>query len=273
MAEYFEERIAEEQRRRRIRLAVIGAVVVALAVGAYLYFRRGGRVPSPPLPSWLETPTPDVAALPTEPPTPPRPTPGPTLTPVAEETLDEVVRRLVAALSSHPAIAKLLATQGLVQRFVVSVDNVAEGKSPRRNLIVLDPRDDFEVSRQGERMFIDPKSYRRYDTIAAAVASIDASGAAEAFAELEPRLDQQYRELGYPDRRFRDSLKRALERLERVPVPEGKIEVRPKLKSYRFSDVRLEGLSAAEKHIVRMGPENAKKVQAKLRELRAALGL
>ncbi|MGH7803806.1 MAG: DUF3014 domain-containing protein [Candidatus Binatia bacterium] len=45
------------------------------------------------------------------------------------------------------------------------------------------------------------------------------------------------------------------------------------MKSYRFTDSRLEGLAPAEKHLVRMGPGNAKRVQAKVRELREALAL
>ncbi len=274
MAEYFEEQIAQDRRRRRVRLAVIGVVVTLSAVGAYFYFLRrdGGRLPAPPLPSWLETPGAEAHATPTETPGPPTPTPGPTLTPAAEETLDELVRRVVAALSSHPQVVKLLATPGLVRRFVVSVDNIAEGKSPRQNLIALDPRDDFAVSQRGGRIFVSPKSYERYDPVADAIASIDVAGVAAAFAELEPRLDQEYRELGYPNRRFREVLARALERLERVPVPSEKVELRPKVKSYRYADPKLEELAPAEKHLVRMGPENAKRVQAKLRELRTALG-
>ena len=272
MAEYFEQQIAEDRRRRRIRLAVIGAVVTLTAVGAFFYFlRRGdGRLPAPPLPSWLETPGAEAPATAT--PAPPTPTPAPTLTPAADETLDELVRRVVAGLSSHPQVVKLLATPGLVRRFVVSVDNVAEGKSPRQNLIALDPRDDFAVSQRGGRIFVSPKSYERYDAVADAIESIDVDGVAAAFAELEPRLDQEYRELGYPNRRFREVLASALERLERVPVPSEKVELRAKVKSYRFADPKLEELAPAEKHLVRMGPENAKRVQAKLRELRTALG-
>ncbi|MGH7804143.1 MAG: DUF3014 domain-containing protein, partial [Candidatus Binatia bacterium] len=238
MAEYFEQQIEQDRRRRRIRLAVIGAVVTLAAIGGWFFFLRkgSGRLQAPPLPSWLETPGAETPLAQTPTPAPPTPTPGPTLTPAAEETLDDLVRRVVGGLSSHPQVLKLLATPGLMRRFVVSVDNVAEGKSPRQNLVALDPRDDFAVSRRGERIFVDPKSYARYDPVAEAIDSIDVAGVAAAFAELEPRLDQTYRELGYPDRRFREVLKRALERLERVPVPSERVELRAKVKSYRFTD-------------------------------------
>jgi hypothetical protein len=40
---------------------------------------------------------------------------------------------------------------------------------------------------------------------------------------------------------------------------------------YQFADPELEGLSAGQKVMVRMGAENAAKVKAKLRELRREL--
>ena len=46
--------------------------------------------------------------------------------------------------------------------------------------------------------------------------------------------------------------------------------VRPKV-LYQFADPELEGLSAGQKIMVRMGPENAAKVKAKLREIRREL--
>jgi hypothetical protein len=41
---------------------------------------------------------------------------------------------------------------------------------------------------------------------------------------------------------------------------------------YRYADERLEKLSAGQKLLLRMGPENAARIKAKLREIRAALG-
>jgi len=41
--------------------------------------------------------------------------------------------------------------------------------------------------------------------------------------------------------------------------------------AYGFADARLQRLEPAQKQLLRMGPENVKRVQAKLRELVAAL--
>jgi hypothetical protein len=40
---------------------------------------------------------------------------------------------------------------------------------------------------------------------------------------------------------------------------------------YEFADPELSALSSGQKALVRMGPENARRVKAKLRELRAAI--
>lgn len=272
--DYFEDRVAKDRRKRRIRVGALILFAAVLTAGLYLFLRqRPGTIEE--IPDIIDSivapaaPTaPAVEATPTV-----EPTPHPTLPPMEEETLDEMVRRVVGTISSHPTLVKWLATEGLVRRFVVAVDNVAEGKSPRQGLVFMDPRDDFEVSGGGDRIVIDPSSYRRYDVITEAVDSIDVDGVVAAFEELEPRIDEAYRQLGYPDRRFRDVLRDAIRRLLRVPVPRGEIEVRPKVKSYKFADERLEARSAAEKHLLRMGPENQKRVQRKLAEIADALGI
>ncbi|HLM44689.1 MAG TPA: DUF3014 domain-containing protein, partial [Myxococcaceae bacterium] len=51
------------------------------------------------------------------------------------------------------------------------------------------------------------------------------------------------------------------------------VELTPKGALYAYADPRLEALGAAEKHLLRMGPENMRKVQTKLTELAGALGL
>ncbi len=43
-------------------------------------------------------------------------------------------------------------------------------------------------------------------------------------------------------------------------------------KRYEFADPALESLSDAQKQRLRMGPANAKRVTAKLREIQSALG-
>jgi hypothetical protein len=206
--------------------------------------------------------------------------PTPTLTPYASSTplpqleqSDAFVRALVSALSSNPAWVRWLATEGLVRRFVVVVDNVAEGIAPTKQLGMVAPKDRFAAVERGGSYYVDPASFRRYDTIAEVVASLDTKGCARSYRQLKPLVQDAYRELGYPDRDFDVTLAKAIDRLLGTPAPQGEIRVAPGVKNYKLADADLESLSPAQRQFLRMGPANEKKVQTKLRELREELAL
>ena len=80
--------------------------------------------------------------------------------------------------------------------------------------------------------------------------------------------------IGPPGQRFDAVLSRAIQRMLDTPVPEGELEVvaTPGV-NYTYAAPELEQLGAAQKHLLRMGPTNARAIQAKLRELHKALGL
>jgi hypothetical protein len=70
---------------------------------------------------------------------------------------------------------------------------------------------------------------------------------------------------------FRERLDAAFATLLAVPVPDGPVEVEPKVVTYTYADDSLEELSPVQRQFLRMGPDNVRRVQAKLRELRAEL--
>jgi hypothetical protein len=187
---------------------------------------------------------------------------------------DAAVAALVKALSSHPRVAAWLATKGLVRNFTVVVENIAAGKTPAMHLHALALSSPFQTSGSPDRLAIDARSYRRYDMLAAAVASIDPAGAARLYGGLRPRIDEAYRDLGH-ETSFDAALERAIVLLLETPSPEAPVRLARPVKgvAYPFADARLEGLSAAQKQLVRMGPENARKIQASLRAIALALGV
>jgi hypothetical protein len=185
---------------------------------------------------------------------------------------DPIVREFVRALSSHPRVAAWLATNGLIRNFTVSVDNVAAGRTPSPHLRVLRPPGSFAVVEGTGGVMIDTRSYNRYNDLAAAVASIDASGAAQLYSKLKPRIEDAYRELGSTTS-FDRALESAIARLLQAPAVEGDVALIARGALYQFNDPRLERLTAAEKQLVRMGPRNVRAIQRKLREIALALGI
>lgn len=185
---------------------------------------------------------------------------------------DAVVRMLVSRLSSHPQVASWLATDNLLRNIAVVIDNLARGETPARRLRALRPGGSFAVRGSGANVSLDPASYRRYDSLAAAVDSVDARGAARFYATVKPRLVEAYQELGAEDD-VDGAVQRAIVTLLQTPIVEGDIPLRAVSVSYAFADPELEGLTKAQRQFLRMGPGNMRTVKAKLREVAAYLGM
>jgi hypothetical protein len=225
--------------------------------------------------------------------TPPSPRPGPATSPLAArpgiaasgpaspssavplprlDDSDALARSLGAALSSHPELARWLGRSGLVRTLAAVVTNVADGESPRPHLEFLAPAGRFRARRTDRgRLVADGAGFSGYDLFGDVVASVDARAVASAYRTLEPLFDEAHRELGHPEGRFRQSLDEAVAALLAAPVPPDDAALVAHATLVRWDDPALERLTPAQKQLLRTGPRNVRLVQAKLRELHAAL--
>ncbi|HEY7442879.1 MAG TPA: DUF3014 domain-containing protein [Vicinamibacterales bacterium] len=186
---------------------------------------------------------------------------------------DPIVRELVSKLSSHPTVLAWLATKGLIANFTVVTHNISEGRAPVAHLKGLGPKGPFRTRGSGGTVSVDPRSYDRYNGYGDAIGALDATGTARLYLTLKPRILDAYGDLGYRGGDFDRVLEKAIGELLDVPVIEGDIPLRQKVISYAYVDEKLESLSPAQKHLMRMGPRNVRIVQAKLREIAALLNL
>jgi hypothetical protein len=189
------------------------------------------------------------------------------------EEMDPLVRRMVGELSSHPTVAAWLATDDLVQNFALVALNLSDSLTPAPQLPSLVPDAEFTVIESNGTIFIDPASYERYDAYADAVALLDAQGVVELYTNIEPRILEAARELGYNRPDFDMVLERAIVGLLRTPIIDTDIELIERTAAYEYADPGLETLTPAQRHLLRMGPRNVRAVQAKLREIAAHLGI
>jgi len=188
------------------------------------------------------------------------------------DSSDPLIRNLVKQISSNPQLSNWIAATDLVRKLVASVDNIANGQSPRAHLDFFMVEEPFKVIQISGREYIDPSGYTRYNGIAEAFVSLDTEGSVRLFRQLKPVIQEAYGDLGYPNQDFQNTLVKAIRELLRVPVVK-EVLLQKKIVSYVMTDPRLEELSPAQKHLLRMGPENVKKVQSKLREIARALGV
>src|SRR3954451_24054292 len=155
--------------RRSIALWVAVAVILGAALITLLVVVWHRRPAPAPAPARAEAPAPPAKPLGGE--------AEAVAVPPLNET-DALVRELVNKVASHPRVAAWLATDDLIRDFTIGVANVAQGESAARQLSVLRPSAGFQVIARGNDLAIDPRSYKRYDGVAAAAASIDPAGVA-----------------------------------------------------------------------------------------------
>lgn len=240
-------------------IAITLGILVLAAAGAWWWLNRDAAPPEPDAEEVVEAPEPAATA---EPDTPPLP---------ALDDSDAFLRDLFSALTSNPEILAFLLGEDLARHLAIAVDNVADGVSPRRALRAFMPVDEFRVTGEGDDLQVDPASFARYDSLAAAMADADMARVAEAVVRVLPLLETAYAELGRTDRSFREALDQAVSRLTDVPVPEPPILVREQTLRYEYQDPALEGLDEASKHLLRFGPENQRRIQGALVRFSAAL--
>ena len=112
-------------------------VLVLVGLGIFSWYSRRPRHAQ-------QTATPPVQQ-PAERPRAPLGGPGENIeVPPLGET-DPLVRLLVGRLSTHPAVAAWLASDGLIRNATVTVQNVAAGQTPSRHLRRMGPQGSFSV--------------------------------------------------------------------------------------------------------------------------------
>ena len=250
-------------------------LILALASGAALYYfwskrdflglpQLASKPPAaqPAAPAEEAKPEAPQAQAPSAEPTKPLP---------SLEQSDAMMRDTVSALVGRKAFETMVYPSQLVRRIVATVDNLPRETAPRRVMPLEPVPGGFGAASEGDEMVLAPANSQRYGAYVHVFEALDARALAQRYAEAYPLFQRAYVELGFPNARFHDRLLAAIDDMLEAPSPAGPVKlVRPKV-LYQFADPELEGLSAGQKVMLRMGPENAARVKAKLRELRREL--
>ena len=253
--------------RRAVALwMTLTLLVTAVGIAGYIAF--GWR----PRPAVTAAVTPASAA----PASQPRPSLGGPAEPITLPPLDAsdaLVRMLVRGLSESPALTAWLTTDDLIRNFTIVVANIADGATPAKQLKVLRPASAFSVVERDGKPYVDPRTYARYAVITNAFTSLDPVATARLYGTLKPRIEEAHRELGSADLSFDRTLERAISVLLETPIVDGPVRLAPKGIGYAYADQRLERLTRAQKHLLRMGPGHVRIVLEKLTRIGSALGI
>ncbi len=184
---------------------------------------------------------------------------------------DAVVKTMFAQVTDSPAFVRLLVNDALIQKFVINVSNLANAEASPKDALVVPPQQSFRVYTQADRQWIDPASFQRYTPYVDVLESLDTDELIKLFEQYKPVIEERYAEISRPGASFDDALIDALDTLlntPQVPVP---IEVYTDSVMYKFKDERIEALSAPQKQMLRMGPDNIRRLKEVLRDLKAEL--
>jgi len=168
------------------------------------------------------------------------------------------------------SVMSLLVTDDVIRRGVVFIDNLAQGKVAKKHNPVIKPQESFSVT-EGDILTIDPNSYERYTPYVKIFTSMSAAQVVRMFEEYQPLINDAYTEIGYGDDEFKQTLNDAIDLLLDTPEPEGALPLLRDSVTYQYAFSEWEQLSAAQKQLLRMGPDNMKKVKAALRNIKAQL--
>lgn len=283
------------------------ALLVALALAWWLWWRLA-HMPAPPAenspaaqvpsatPSTEGTSPASVSGTVTDlAPVPPEEIAGPkhpvealgpadSALPPLDQSDAHVTRGLDGLLGGRRA-SDFLQLDGFVRRAVVTVDNLARPYAAARLWPVHPTAGRFTVTDPGaEHTTISPDNAARYHAFVHFAENVPFAAAVQLYARMYPLFQSAYEELGFRGRYFNDRVVAVLDLLIATPVPEGPVAVeltpvngqmptvRPWVR-YEFSDPSLRRLSSGQKILVRMGPDNERRLQAVLRAVRKQVAI
>jgi len=255
-------------------------VLVGIAFAVWQWLLPDG----PPEVSRPSAETPTTLAPPPPPPEPAivNPVEAPPDAPAAPTAAD--LESALTALAGVDTVQSMFRLQDLPRRIVTTIDNLGRAQASSSLWPVNPPPGEFTTDRSGETEVIAAANYARYVKHVATLEAVDTAAAGAAYRRLYPLLQQAYEDLGYPGKYFNDRLVAVIDLLLATPEPGGPLSVRlPEFGAdlkperpwvlYEYEDPALQQLSAGQRILLRMGPDNLRRVKSKLKEIRAQVAV
>lgn len=247
--------------------AVAGAVLWWFASRAPGPGEQAAPVPQPPASSAVAAPPPAILH-------PIEDAAGP----LAAADVDNAL----AELLGRQAVATFLETSDFPRRFAATVDNLGRAHAPVLSWPVHPTAGRFSVEDQPDGTVVAKSNATRYAPFVRMAEGVDTARAVQLYLRLYPLLQRAYEELGYPKRYFNDRVVEVVDVLlatpeVREPLKLRLVEVKGPVPSerpwvrYEYADPALESLTAGQKILLRIGPDNARRLKAKLAEARGLL--
>lgn len=246
----------------RMNAAVTGVLAVAV-IGVGVYFFHANRPPA------TGAATPDPERTPIAEPTTKYPVPASTAALPALGESDASAIDVLQALFGDAA-APLFLREQLVRKIVATVDSLPRSHTSQTVIPMKPVAGALKTQGEDASRTIAAKNAERYRPYVELAERANTEALVAAYVKHYPLFQAAYEELGYPGLYFNDRVVEAIDDLLAAPEVEAPVLVQPNV-LFEYADPDLERRSSGQKILIRMGPDNAKRVKSKLREIRAAL--
>ena len=263
------------------RIVIIVAVVVAVGLGGYLVWQHQHAAVAP-APAPVAAPAPRPPAPPPAPPPPPPDEPA-IRHPVASshgslpslDDSDGYIKNALLDLRGKKSALSSLILDGFARRFVATVNNLATDNASSQSWPVKRTGGQFEVDAPSGSGVISPTNAARYRSFVDFVAGVDSRRAVDLYVRLYPLFQRAYEDLGFPGKYFNDRVIEVIDNLLATPDVAGPIKVKVITAGggslYVYDDPTLESATVGQKILLRVGPDNARRLKAKLTDVRQRL--
>jgi hypothetical protein len=273
-----EERERHVSDRSRAPAAIVGILLILVLAAAGWWWYRSRTVPAP-------APAAPVAVAPAAPASAAAPAASSYPLEIPEGTAALApgdVQPALVDLLGRDAVTRFLDTADFPRKVVATVDNLGRAHAPTAAWPVHPTPGQFAVDTQGDATTIAAANASRYAPFVDLATRVDTKKAVDLYRRLYPLLQSSYRELGFGDRNFNDRVVQVIDLMLATPEPATPPRVqltevkgpyaseRPWVR-YQYTDPALQSLASGQKILLRMGPDNERRVKQKLRELRAEL--
>lgn len=191
--------------------------------------------------------------------------------PLLEES-DDSVRKSVENVSEH--LLDWFNVKHIIRKYLVIINDLSQNQILYKHRKFLKISQKIVVKSDSRGLYLAQESYDRYNGLANAIADINTKKGIDLFLRFKPLFEQVYEEFGYPEEyRLEDIFMKAAASVLKAPRQKGRIALVQHSLRYKYADKKLEALNDVEKQMLRMGPENTKKIQDKLRQLVEAIAI
>ncbi len=169
-------------------------------------------------------------------------------------------------------LVKWFSTKNVIQKYIVLINDLSQGQILYKHRRFLQAPAKFIAAEDNQGLYLAEQNYKRYNAFANAIDAINVEKGIQFYLTFRPLFEKVFRAFSYSDEyALEDIFLKSAANVIGAQIIEGRIDLVQHSVRYKFADKKLESLSHIDKQMLRMGPENTRKIQRKLRKMAQAL--